>query len=429
MITDFITFSSIYLMIGEIIIYLFCKKNKLTSQLLPILNAALFFRIFLTFLYYYMYFIKDPGDCSGYYHYAINHNFNLKDFLTPGSCFINNLTIIISKIFIYFDNPRLMSFIPYSVAGFIGSLLFYNCLSYIGLQKGKLLYFLAFFLPNIVFWSSNIGKDSLMYLGIILFIYSHFFHASLLKRTIFLSFSITLMYLIRPHVVLILIFSYFLGLLMQKLRFSFRTIFFYMVIIISFLITYDNLLRLVGIKENIDKTDIYEIYTTGKSSIEKHSSHIDKYGAAMGASNTIEIIKSPYYLIRFLFSPFLWHARNAIQLISAIETMIYQFIFLYILINIRVLFKTKLFINKTINFKYMWINFILIISTIFGMGFTNFGLTVRQRCMVLPFIILFFAAIIIEKKNLKALLSSKIHKKRYYLSQTTPGTHPSYHLN
>ena len=37
--------------------------------------------------------------------------------------------------------------------------------------------------------------------------------------------------------------------------------------------------------------------------------------------------------------------------------------------------------------------YVLIGSVIMGMAFTNFGLTVREKCMVLPCIILFYAGV------------------------------------
>jgi hypothetical protein len=50
-------------------------------------------------------------------------------------------------------------------------------------------------------------------------------------------------------------------------------------------------------------------------------------------------------------------------------------------------------------------------SIIMGMTYTNFGLTVRQKCMVLPCILLFYACVRTQKiLNIKAIRIEKTNK-------------------
>jgi hypothetical protein len=48
---------------------------------------------------------------------------------------------------------------------------------------------------------------------------------------------------------------------------------------------------------------------------------------------------------------------------------------------------------RFIPFKYSWITYLILSSIIEGAAQTNFGLIIRQRCMVLPVVFLLFLSV------------------------------------
>jgi len=96
---------------------------------------------------------------------------------------------------------------------------------------------------------------------------------------------------------------------------------------------------------------------------------------------------APVYFLPFLLGPFIWQARKPIQFVSALENVIYQLMLLYLVLNWRSLARAKF-----LQFKLAWVIYVVVASTILGMMYSNFGLTVRQKCMVLPVLVVFFVA-------------------------------------
>jgi hypothetical protein len=127
------------------------------------------------------------------------------------------------------------------------------------------------------------------------------------------------------------------------------------------------------------------------------------FGGAATTVSPARFIFAPLYVANFICAPFFWQIRKPIHMISALESVIYQFILIYLFANIKAIAK-----DKTLPFKNSWFMFILITSAIMGVTLTNFGLTVRQRCMVIPFLLLFYSfvrSIRLKRKKMITALS------------------------
>ncbi len=105
----------------------------------------------------------------------------------------------------------------------------------------------------------------------------------------------------------------------------------------------------------------------------------------------------------FLISPFVWQAKKPIQFVSALETVIYQLMILYLCIHWKDVVKIGF-----IRYKYSWLLYLIVTSIIVGAAYTNFGLIVRQRCMVLPVIFLLFTGV---RRQLSITKKKKPNKK------------------
>jgi hypothetical protein len=169
----------------------------------------------LIFGVYYYFFIRADS-----YSYFLNATGRMtsQDFweyiTTSGTGFINAICFLLVNIGLssYFS---LILF--FSLIGYIGMVLLYKTILSViptNPQWGKIQLFpFLLFLPNLHLWSVAVGKDSLLFFLIALFVYS-LLHLE--KRFLWLIFSVFVAYHIRPHLALILVISLGMASLFRK---------------------------------------------------------------------------------------------------------------------------------------------------------------------------------------------------------------------
>jgi hypothetical protein len=405
MLLDFLTFLSVYLVLGEIVIVIFAVICRAKQKEVAVFNLALIFKIVCTFGYY-MFAQTNPADSVGYYgHAKVAGIPSIISLFSTSTDFINAVAAYLFPLVSFFDNPYLMLFIPFSLLGFTGSLLFFKTLQAVAPENKKIeLYAVSFFLPNMVFWTSNLGKDSLIYLGIALVMFGFLAKPKPPKNIIATGLGGLLVFAIRPHIFLFLLFGFLLGLFMEKRPFSYRSVFLFLAIFVTFLLTQQKILNVAGVRvggEEEGSSSMTSVYQAGVSRVEASSKSLNIGGSATGTAHKFSIVLFPYYLVTFLGSPFIWQARKPIQFFSALETVIYQLMILYLCIHWKDVMKIGF-----IRYKYSWLLYLIVASIIVGGAQTNFGLIIRQRCMVLPVIFLLFTGV------RRQLLDTKAKKPR-----------------
>lgn len=389
MVNDFLVFAGIYSAIAVGIIIAFCILNKLGNRSAELFFGAALFRMFMTYGYY-SYAKNTSSDAFGYFHYAMQSGFVFSDFIRPGTSFIDNFAGLFRIFISFFDNPCLMLFIPFSLLAFVGSLLFYKTIRSIGQLKHREAIILSFYLPNLLFWTSNIGKDSIIYLGLMIIIYGLVTPKISTIKIAYLIIAATIIYMVRPHIVFFLMVSFMGGFILERNKFSFRTVAILLVVLIGFLLTYQSIFKFVGINissESETGENAVNLYNQSLTRIQSQQKNLAIGGAATKVNPT-RYIFMPVYVVNFLCAPFFWQVRKPIHLLGAIESIIYQIMLIYIIRNIKILIR-----DTRMPFKNTWIIYVLISSSIMGASFTNFGVTIRQRCMVIPFLILLYALI------------------------------------
>jgi hypothetical protein len=402
MLFDFLTFFSYYLVFGGLVIVFFAMKFKYNRTEINVISFALLFRMLCTF-YYYVFAQSNPADALGYFLYAQELGFPtaISQLFRTGAGFIDSLAALFFPLVSFFDNQYLMLFVPFSILGFAGSLLFYRTLQVVAPLRKKIeLYAVCFFLPNMVFWTSNLGKDSVMYFGIVLIMFGFLTKLKYPRNIFAISLGGLIVYLVRPHMFLFMTAGFLMGLFFERRKLSFRTIAVFVLLFAALLLTQEKILDYTGVhveSEEEKPATITSYYEAGVSRIEASSQAMNIGGAATGEHPKFSILYFPYYLVTFLASPFLWQARKPIQFFSALETIIYQIMLVYLCIRWKDVAKIRF-----IRFKYSWLMYLILSSIIEGAAQTNFGLIIRQRCMVLPVIFLLFAGL------------------RYYLSVNKP---------
>lgn len=403
---DNLTFYSIYLFLGVLVILLFGRVGIIRKNEFKIIILALHFRIVTTYGYY-VYTLSNSADAHAYFAFA--QTGSLYNVFEPGTAFIKNLSYVFYQLTKIFTNQYLMLYIPYSLCGFIGSIVFYSIIKKeyrkIGGKYSLEAGVLGLFLPNVIFWTSNIGKDSIVYMGLTLILYAMMTYSNMVKTGSIALIGSVITFMVRPHIVLLVFVSVPLGLFLEKKGFSLRNIFMSAIILVLFLVFYKTAFEYVGIDVSGKSENNAEIYESSMQNIEQRSNRLSSGGSAINRSY-FSLALTPWYAIQFLFGPFLWQARKPIQMLAAIESIIYQIMFLFIIKNMKVYF------NKTvIPFKYGIISFVILSSLIMGSTFTNIGLAVRQKTMVLPFFIAFYVFIRVKtrshKKIQRGLLSNE----------------------
>jgi hypothetical protein len=204
------------------------------------------------------------------------------------------------------------------------------------------------------------------------------------------------MFYVRPHVAAFLLLSFLMGITLQSIKLNWRSIILMLLAVVLFMASYQRVLNYVGIKIEPEETNyssdmVGSFYEQSMKSMEKRSKDLSTGGSAVEVTS-INLFKSPIYFVAFLCGPFIWQARKPMQFVGAIESMIYNIMLIYIIMNWRYFRRFMDF-----DYKYTWVVFIIISSVLLGMSYTNFGLTIRQKCMVIPPLVLVYMMVKSEK--------------------------------
>lgn len=276
-------------------------------------------------------------------------------------------------------------YLVFCLVSFVGSYFFYRAYVLAFPDANKRFYaLLVFFLPSILYWANGIGKDSLIFLFIGLCAYGG---AQYLLRQKFIGLIILVLSLvgvfyIRPHISVLLAVSLFAGYCLQGVRQKhFRRFSFYLVVISAGLVILLILPRIAGIL-GVPGLSITEVltYLTGRQELTAIGGSTF---AAIDVSNPLNI---PVLVITILFRPFPWEAHNIQAIMASVEGVVLAGMAVWRFRSIRSAFHVSV--------SNGYILFILVYITAFILAFSaiqNFGILVRQRTMLYPFIFMLMA--------------------------------------
>jgi hypothetical protein len=348
------------------------KKNLSKTELL-VLRRIWIFHILVSVGFY---FFTRNGGGDAWYYFITSQKMNFIEFWNylfneKGTYFVFALNYIPSKILglNFFNNTLLHSFL-----GFIGMVYFYltalKTIHY-NTKIGKFFIFpLFFFLPNLHFWSSGVGKDSLLFFCIGMFTYALL---SIKKRSFLIVISLGFAFFIRPHMVLFLLFSFGLAYLFHTKIGSVKRFFFTGILIVGSIFILPAVLEFVKVEEI--STESIVKFSEDKSALLSR----EETGSRLSQSSSF-----PSKLFAFYFRPFFFDVNGLPALIASFENL------LLVLLSIKVLrnkpylaFKKAPFVIKGL-FLFM-----LIGSIAFSLSLGNVGIMIRMRNMFLPGFIIF----------------------------------------
>lgn len=300
-------------------------------------------------------------------------------------------TSIMLLINYFFSNILALSFfsgmILYSFIGYWGFiylvLIFKHILpNYLLLKNVKIFNIpivpLLFFLPNMHFWSVAIGKDTLCFFAIILFVYSFL---SINKRIFMFVLSCTIMFFLRSHILLFGLTSFGLALLLKGKIQTYKKI----IISILFSILFAPVLNAVLETTKMEQLDI--------DSIEKFND--TKSTALLKAGSAVDISSYPYPLkvFTFLFRPLFFDAFNFLSLISSLENIVLLVLFIRFLKDnfYSLVFKTNNIVLGSFLFYFIG-------AVAFAPVLSNLGIMIREKNMLTPCFLIFVMTSQYQKK-------------------------------
>lgn len=341
---------------------------------LPILNKLAFFHFFLGIAYFFT-TNNGGGDAWGYWMAAKN-----MDYLQ----FVRDVSGGEGTEFM-----RAFNYIPANMLGmsFLSNTMFYSLLGFIGITfffliaartipfnvviRGYVLFPLIFFLPNLHFWSAGVGKDTVLFLCIGMFVYGLM---KPFKRIPLLVVPMILSMAIRPHITLFLMVGFGLAYVMGGKVSPFQRFLFSAVMIGIGIAILPSVMEFAKIEEA--SAEGFDKFASNKAAVLSRGT--------TGSAVDISSYPFPIKVLTFWFRPLFFDARNLNGLIASIENLVLVIVFVKAMRTSPVkAFKAAPFVVKGLFF------FVIVGTLAFSQSLGNLGIMIRMRNMFLPGLIIY----------------------------------------
>lgn len=344
-----------------------CKK-KLDINII----IALFFWHTFFSLFYYFFTLINGADAVVYYYNSLGENFKFY----PGSPFIYYLSSIFSR---GLDANYLNVTLVYNLFGILGLIFLYLSIKKY-LERLYWLWGCLLFIPSMSFWSAGLGKDAISFFSVCLFLYTITTNK---KIYILLPISFFFMFMVRPHIALMIIVSFILYFILKSrvhILFKITTL---PIIVAGIILSSSFVQQYVGLEE---------------ASLDSVSSYVDQrqgYNQSGGSSIDLQSMSYPMQLFTYIFRPLPFDAHSALALFTSIENTLLLILFLYIL------FKNKFRLHYFIEGKNTWLLiYAFLTCSMLAITTANLGIATRQKWMFMPiFLYLLIYAFYQYKQN------------------------------
>ena len=346
-------------------------SSQLTERDQQVLRKLFFFHLLMGT--YYCFFIQ--GDAIGYWRVPKAYTMEtFKDglFNGEGTMFMYAFNYLFSNLL---NMSYLSNTLLFSLFGFMGLTFFYlvavQTVPYNKIISGYVLFPLIFFLPNLHFWSSGVGKDTTLFLCIGMFTYGlmkPFQRIPLLVLAGLLSMAI------RPHITLFLMVGFGLAYVFGGKVSPAQRIIFSAAMIAVGLAILPSVMEFAKIEEA--SAEGFDKFATGKAAVLSRSS--------TGSAIDISSYPFPLKVLTFWFRPALFDVRNINGLIAALENLLLLIVFIKAMRTSPIrAFKAAPFVIKGL------VIFLVVGTLAFSQSMGNMGIMIRMRNMFLPGMIIY----------------------------------------
>ena len=346
-------------------------SSQLTERDQQVLRKLLFFHLLMGT--YYCFFIQ--GDAIGYWRVPKAYTMEtFKDglFNGEGTMFMYAFNYLFSNLL---NMSYLSNTLLFSLFGFMGLTFFYivalQTVPYNKIISGYALFPLIFFLPNLHFWSSGVGKDTTLFLCIGMFTYGlmkPFQRIPLLVLAGLLSMAI------RPHITLFLMVGFGLAYVFGGKVSPAQRIIFSAAMIAVGLAILPSVMEFAKIEEA--SAEGFDKFATGKAAVLSRSN--------VGSAIDISSYPFPLKVLTFWFRPALFDIKNINGLIAALENLLLLIVFIKAMRTSPIrAFKAAPFVIKGL------VIFLVVGTLAFSQSMGNMGIMIRMRNMFLPGMIIY----------------------------------------
>lgn len=227
------------------------------------------------------------------------------------------------------------------------------------------------FLPNFHFWSSGIGKDTLLFTAITMFIYGL---TNIKKYWILLLISMFFTITIRPHILLFLFVAFGIGFVLDGRLKGYQKMILFLVFLVGFASIFNFVLQFIQL-ESIESSAITEYASSKSSSLNK-----------LKTGSGVDISGYPYPLkvFTFLYRPLFFDINGILAVVASLENFV-LFVF-----SGLILFRKPLLAFRKVNYLLKGgLLFFLIGSLAFSLILGNLGIMLRQKNMLMPWLVIF----------------------------------------
>jgi len=257
----------------------------------------------------------------------------------------------------------------------------------------KILFYILFFIPSVVFWSSGLLKEGIIFfgLGFLIYYFIKIIKQFKWKYLLFIFAYIMIINYTKFYLLALLIIPIFGYAFNLKANLNKPLLGYFLVTFVCIIIT--TILAIINPYNNIIThiIDKQESFNQTIALVKANSSFL-----LPKLTDTFSIlINIPTALINVLLRPYLWESHSALMLVYATENILILGFIIFCL-----LFRKKQIFNKNI----FWFNFIFAIQLFILIGLTTpvFGSIVRYKIPGVIFLMIALSMILdIEKINLK----------------------------
>ena len=322
---------------------------------------------------YYFYAQEFGGDVALYYYDQLGIYGNATGLSTV---FIVNLVQFLKE---YFGGTFFDYFLLFQAMGFWGILFVLRTFDDIHKELGQPNFskvYLLLFLPGLHFWTSAIGKDAPIFLGVAMCTWGAF---RLPRRYLAFGAGMAIALLVRPHIALIAMVALSMTVALARGT-SLFTRGALLAVVLAGTVSVAGLVQDSFYGLNISNKDSVTEFIETKSSVSEES----------GGDVNIVGSSFPVKLVSLLFRPFFIDATGLLGYIASLENVV----LLIVIVTLVWSFRTSLAIARAAMFARFAGLFFIMLTMLLAMVNYNVGLGLRQKMMMMPALLVFFAAVL-----------------------------------
>ena len=326
----------------------------------------------------YGFILGSVADAKHYYSESVSITDWGLSYLSNGTSFIVFLNYMLVQ---WLQLSFLGCFLVFSFISYLGCLKLFDVIIDLTDRKYNVSYLLLLLIGT-HFWTVSLGKDALMFYAMCCLCYNIYFD----KPRGHYILPLMLIGFIRLHVLIFVLVGGGVSYVFTNKKIKTQTKFVFAGLVLGAL-----LFLVPFFLKEIAVTNISDIEGKLQSSMNANV----EGGAGIDLKDSNLVVK----WFSYMFRPFVFEARNPMFLVSALENLVWLYIFFII---IRGLFFDKI---KTNYILWSYIGIILACTLPLAYTLANFGISMRQKIMIFPFfLILFF----IVKKSRKSFYENSI---------------------